>query len=60
MTFRELDKMIRDDGWALESVEGSHYHYKHGTKRGKVTIPYHGGDIPKRVVRSIRKQAGIE
>jgi predicted RNA binding protein YcfA (HicA-like mRNA interferase family) len=60
MTFRELDKLIRNDGWVLESVEGSHYHYKHDTKRGKVTIPYHSGDIPKRVVRSIKRQAGME
>ena len=59
MTFREADKMVRDDGWMLQSVEGSHYHYKHNTKTGKVTIPYHSGDLPKRVVKSIKKQAGL-
>jgi predicted RNA binding protein YcfA (HicA-like mRNA interferase family) len=59
VTFKEADKMIRAIGWKLESVEGSHYHYKHDEKSGKVTIPYHNGDIPKRVVNSIKKQAGI-
>ena len=60
MTFREADRMIRNDGWFLESVEVSHYHYKHDTKPGKVTIPYNAGDIPKRVVNSIKKQAGLK
>jgi predicted RNA binding protein YcfA (HicA-like mRNA interferase family) len=60
VTFREADKMIRDAGWKLESVEGSHHHYKHTKKPGKVTIPHHNGDIPKRVVNSIKKQAGIK
>jgi predicted RNA binding protein YcfA (HicA-like mRNA interferase family) len=60
MTFKEADKMIRDDGWTLESVEGSHYHYKHDAKPGKVTIPRHNGDLPKRVVNSIKKQAGLK
>jgi len=60
MTFREADKMIRNDGWFLESVEGAHYHYKHDTKPGKVTIPHHAGDLPKRVANSIKKQAGLK
>ena len=59
MTFREIDKRIRRDGWALESVEGSHHHYKHPVKPGKVTVPRHNGDIPLRVVKSIMKQAGL-
>ena len=52
--------MVRNDGWILESIEGSHYHYKHNIKPGKVTIPYHNGDIPKRVVNSIMRQAGLK
>ena len=60
MNFREADKMVRKDGWVLESIEGSHHHYKHGKKPGKVTIPYHNGDLPKRVVSSIKQQAGLK
>ncbi|MDR3121206.1 MAG: type II toxin-antitoxin system HicA family toxin [Clostridiales bacterium] len=60
MTFREAEKMVRNDGWVLESIEGSHCHYKHSTKLGKVTIPYHTGDLPKRVVSSIKRQAGLK
>lgn len=60
MKFREAEKMIRSGGWILESVEGSHYHYRHASKPGKVTIPFHKGDLPKRVENSIRKQAQLK
>ncbi|MDR0910651.1 MAG: type II toxin-antitoxin system HicA family toxin [Spirochaetaceae bacterium] len=60
MTFRDIERIIRKDGWVLMSIEGSHYHYKHASKTGKVTIPYHSGDIPKRVINSIMKQAGLK
>lgn len=59
MTFREIEKIVLDDGWRLADVRGSHYQYKHPTKSGKVTIPNHRGDIPQRVVISILKQAGL-
>lgn len=59
MRFREIEKMVLNDGWELSDVKGSHYQYKHPTKQGKVTIPNHRGDIPQRVVNSILKQAGL-
>ena len=55
MRFREIEKMVLNDGWELSDVKGSHYQYKHPTKQGKVTIPNHRGDIPQRVVNSILK-----
>jgi predicted RNA binding protein YcfA (HicA-like mRNA interferase family) len=60
MTFREADKMVRNDGWKPENIKGSHYHYKHDSKPGKVTIPFHNGDLPKRVINSIKRQADIK
>jgi predicted RNA binding protein YcfA (HicA-like mRNA interferase family) len=59
MTFRDAEKMVKQDGWILIKVEGSHHHYRHNIKPGKVTIPYHSGDLPLRVVNSIKKQAGL-
>ena len=60
MTFREIERIVKNDRWFLDSIQGSHHHYKHETKNGKVTIPFHPGDIPKRVVHSILKQAGLK
>lgn len=60
MRFRELERIILDDGWFLNDVRGSHHQYKHPIKSGKVTIPNHRGYIPLRVVNSILKQAGLK
>lgn len=60
MRFREMEKIILADGWFLDDIKGSHHQYKHPSKAGKVTIPNHPGDIPKRVVNSILKQAGLK
>lgn len=61
MNFRSLDYLLREDGWFLKSVEGSHYHYEHNTKKGKVTVPRHSSkDIDKKTLNSILKQAGLK
>ena len=60
MRFREIEKIILDDGWTLVNVSGSYYQYKHPIKPGRVTIPNHRGDLPLRVTNSILKQAGLK
>jgi predicted RNA binding protein YcfA (HicA-like mRNA interferase family) len=55
----EAEKIILKDGWFFKSQKGSHRHYKHQTKLGKVTIPFHSGDLDPRTVKSIMKQAGL-
>ncbi len=59
MTAKEVEKIIKADGWYLYNIIGSHHQYKHPYKSGKVTIPFHGGDIKKGTLASIKKQAGI-
>lgn len=60
MRFRELDKIIRADGWYEVGQVGSHHQYKHPTKPGKVTIPDHSGDINPVTAKTILKQAGLK
>lgn len=60
MTFKELEKIIKNDGWEYLNTRGSHVNYVHKTKQGKVTIPNHKGDIPKGTVNSVLKQAGLK
>ncbi len=60
MRFRELEKIIKKDGWYLYNVSGSHYQYKHPTKKGKVTIPYHGRDLDPLTAKTVLKQAGLD
>ena len=59
MRFREIEKVIVADGWVFKSAKGSHHQYVHPTKPGKVTIPYHSGDIAAIIIKSILKQAGL-
>ena len=38
---REMEKIILADGWIFQAQVGSHRHYIHPSKSGKVTIPFH-------------------
>lgn len=57
---KEMEKLILADGWRLKNQVGSHRNYIHPSKPGKVTIPFHGGDLPKGTENSIKKQAGLK
>ena len=59
MTFKELEKLLKADGWVLKDTKGSHFQYTNPNKPGKVTVPNHKGDIPKGTANSILKQAGL-
>lgn len=56
---RTAIKAIEDDGWEHVATTGSHWHFKHPTKPGKVTVPHPKRDLPIGTVRSIFKQAGL-
>ena len=56
----ELEAILLADGWILKTQKGSHRHYIHAIKPGKVTIPFHKGDLDKGTVNSILKQAGLK
>ncbi|MBP5470007.1 MAG: type II toxin-antitoxin system HicA family toxin [Candidatus Riflebacteria bacterium] len=60
MRFKELEKIIKNDGWYLVRIVGSHHHYKHPIKKGIVTIPHHNGDVKKFIVASVLAQAGLK
>lgn len=57
---KEMERIILADGWLFKSQEGSHKHYAHPEKSGKVTIPFHGKDLPRGTEISILKQAGLK
>jgi predicted RNA binding protein YcfA (HicA-like mRNA interferase family) len=56
----EMERILLKDGWLLKDQEGSHRHYVHPVKHGKVTIPFHSKELSKIVEKSIRKQAGLD
>lgn len=62
MTVRDLLKILKNDGWTIiePRKKGSHIQLRHPIKSGKVTVPSHGGDIPKGTLNSIFRQAGLK
>ena len=60
MNFREADKLAKKCGCVEIGQEGSHHHYKHPDKPGKLTIPEHGSkDLKKKTENNIRKWLGV-
>ena len=57
---KDMEKIILANGWVLKSQEGSHRHYTHPCKPGKVTIPFHCKDLKRGTEISILKQAGLK
>lgn len=61
MKFREITRMIEDDGWRLVAQRGSHRQYEHPTKPGKVTVAGKPNvDVPKGTAANILRQAGLQ
>jgi len=61
MKVREVIKLIEEDGWRLVKTRGSHRHFKHPTKPGKVTVAGKPSvDVPPGTLNSILKQAGLK
>jgi len=60
MNSKNLIKRLEADGWQLVGVHGSHHHFKHPQKSGKVTVPHPKSDLAKGTAHSILKQAGLK
>jgi predicted RNA binding protein YcfA (HicA-like mRNA interferase family) len=58
MTSEEILKLLRNDGWFVYEQSSSHIQLKHPTKKGRITVPEHKGDLKRNTVFVIFKQAG--
>ena len=60
MNAKQIERIIRKDGWVLKSQKGSHQQFIHPYKKGKVTLAIHGKrEIPHKTLKSIFTQAGL-
>lgn len=59
MSGKELLKKLKNDGWTLDRIKGSHHIL---VKAGlTVVVPVHGNsDIPKGTLNAILKQSGLK
>ncbi len=56
---RKLIQMLIADGWSEVGVEGSHHHFKHPTKPGKIQVPHPRKDLALGTARAIMRDAGL-
>ncbi|MCH7500962.1 MAG: type II toxin-antitoxin system HicA family toxin [Nitrospinae bacterium] len=57
---RQLIRLVERDGWYQVRTTGSHWHFRHPSKAGTVTLPHPKRDIPMGTARSIYRQAQIK
>ncbi|MBM2816255.1 MAG: YcfA family protein [Ignavibacteria bacterium] len=58
---KNIIKLLEEDGWQLDRINGSHRHYSHETKKGIVTVLGKlSSDLAKGTEKSIFKQAGLK
>jgi predicted RNA binding protein YcfA (HicA-like mRNA interferase family) len=59
MDSREIIRRLESDGWRLKQIKGSHHHFTHPAKPGKVTVKHPAKDFPLGTLKSIERQSGI-
>ncbi len=60
MNSKEIEKILKKDGWKMIKQVGSHRQYRHKSKPGKETVPFHGRkELDVKTTESIFRQAGI-
>lgn len=60
VTFRELDKILKNNGWIRDKKGNGSSHVMYRKDGKKVPVPDHSGDIPKGTLNAIFKQAGLK
>ena len=59
MNGKQLIKLLKENGWHLDRVEGSHHILVNGSKT--LTVPVHGNkDIGKGLLHALMKQGGLK
>ena len=59
MTSTDLIRLLRQAGWLLDRVAGSHHVFKHPGRPGIVVVPHPKKDLGFGLLKAIRRQAGL-
>lgn len=60
MGFREVDAILRQNGWVIVRITGSHYQYKKENCSFGAAVPRHcNRDISIGVLRKLEKGTGL-
>ena len=60
MTYREVEKRLKENGWVVARQKGSHVQFVHRTTGKTVTVPNHAGkDISPGVMGDLKRKTGL-
>jgi predicted RNA binding protein YcfA (HicA-like mRNA interferase family) len=59
MTSADLIRELRQAGWVLDRVRGSHHVFKHRARPGHIVVLHPKKDLGTGLVKAIRRQAGL-
>lgn len=60
MKVSELIRILRDEGWTISRIKGSHRQFKHPNKKGLVTVAGKpSDDVRPGTLQSVLRQAGL-
>ena len=59
MTSTDLIRLLRQDGWLLDRVAGSHHVFKHPERHGIVVVSHPKKNLGIGLLKAIRRQAGL-
>lgn len=55
----EIIRTLLKAGFKIIRSRGSHFRFENILNKKKVTVAFHGGDVPKKTLKSILDQAGL-
>lgn len=55
----EIIKKLKENGWELVRIRGSHNQFKHKNFPNLITVPHPKKDLPTGTVKKILKEAGL-
>jgi predicted RNA binding protein YcfA (HicA-like mRNA interferase family) len=59
MSGKQLIKLLKEKGWRLDRIEGSHHIMVKGSRT--LSVPVHGGrDLGKGLLNALMKQGGLK
>ena len=59
-TPQKIIKILKQKGFVLDRVKGSHHIYYHPGLKRRVVVPLHKRDLPKGTFYEILKEAGLD
>ncbi|WP_020594135.1 type II toxin-antitoxin system HicA family toxin [Kiloniella laminariae] len=59
MNSRQVIKLLKKEGWYHVKTAGDHFHFKHPTIKGKITVTHPIKDLSIGVIKNLERVTGL-